>query len=107
MDQQHVFHGFQCGEKEQWSLLSDQIVGVNSRLLQEALQSLEQPANRQVNVPIQSLFFPLSRFGKCCCALYKTKFSVKPFNFRFFLLVSLTVFVGLPYILLIIELSYI
>lgn len=46
MDQQHVFHGFQCGEKEQWSLLSDQIVGVNSRLLQEALQSLEQPANR-------------------------------------------------------------
>lgn len=46
MDQQHVFHGFQCGEKEQWSLLSDQIVGVNSRLLQDALQSLEQPANR-------------------------------------------------------------
>ncbi|XP_004504243.1 uncharacterized protein [Cicer arietinum] len=43
MDQKHVFHGFQCGEKEQWSLLSDQIVGVNSRLLQEALQSFEQP----------------------------------------------------------------
>jgi len=63
MDQQHVFQGFQCGEKEQWSLLSDQIVGVNSRLLQDALQSLEQPANRQVNVPIQSSFFPLSRLG--------------------------------------------
>jgi hypothetical protein len=49
MDQQHVFHGYQCGEKEQWSLLSDQIVGVNSRLLQDALQSLqslEQPAKR-------------------------------------------------------------
>nr|BAE71246.1 hypothetical protein [Trifolium pratense] len=46
MDQQHVFHGYQCGEKEQWSLLSDQIVGVNSRLLQDALQSLQQPAKR-------------------------------------------------------------
>jgi hypothetical protein len=46
MDQQHVFHGYQCGEKEQWSLLSDQVVGVNSRLLQDALQSLEQPAKR-------------------------------------------------------------
>jgi hypothetical protein len=49
MDQQHVFHGYQCGEKEQWSLLSDQIVGVNSRLLQDALQSLqslEQPAKK-------------------------------------------------------------
>ncbi|KAK7359155.1 hypothetical protein VNO77_01102 [Canavalia gladiata] len=46
MEQQHVFHGFQCGEKDQWSLLSDQIVDVNSKLLQEALQSLEQPAKR-------------------------------------------------------------
>ncbi|KAI5384817.1 hypothetical protein KIW84_071706, partial [Lathyrus oleraceus] len=46
MDQRHVFHGFQCGEKEQCSLLSDQIVGVNSRLLQDALQSLEQPSKR-------------------------------------------------------------
>ncbi|KAJ1396452.1 Nucleotide-diphospho-sugar transferase [Sesbania bispinosa] len=46
MMQQHVFHGFQYGEKEQWSLLSNQIVGVNSKLLQEALQSLEQPAKR-------------------------------------------------------------
>ncbi|KAK7318887.1 hypothetical protein RJT34_03594 [Clitoria ternatea] len=46
MEQQHVFHGYQYGEKDQWSLLSDQIVGVNSKLLQEALQSLEQPAKR-------------------------------------------------------------
>ncbi|XP_058731631.1 uncharacterized protein LOC131603351 [Vicia villosa] len=46
MDQQHVFHGFQCGKKEERSLLNDQIVGVNSRLLQDVLQSLEQPAKR-------------------------------------------------------------
>ncbi|XP_020208904.1 uncharacterized protein LOC109793843 [Cajanus cajan] len=46
MEQQHVFHGFQYGEKDQWSLLSNQIVGLNSKLLQEALQSLEQPAKR-------------------------------------------------------------
>ncbi|KAL3020602.1 hypothetical protein AAZX31_05G153300 [Glycine max] len=46
MEQKHVFHGFQYGEKDQWSLLSDQIVGVNSKLLQEALQSLERPAKR-------------------------------------------------------------
>ena len=50
MEQQHVFHGLRYGEKEQRSLLSDQIVGVNSKLLQEALQSLEQPAKRQVSV---------------------------------------------------------
>lgn len=50
MEQEHVFHGFRYGEKEQWSLLKDQIVGVNSKLLQEALQSLEQPAKRQVNM---------------------------------------------------------
>lgn len=50
MEQQHVFHGLRYGEKEQRSLLSDQIVGVNSKLLQEALQSLQQPAKRQVNV---------------------------------------------------------
>jgi len=50
MEQKHIFHGFQYGEKDQWSLLSDQIVGVNSKLLQEALQSLERPAKRQVNI---------------------------------------------------------
>uniref|UniRef100_A0A151UGW7 Ribosome maturation factor rimM n=1 Tax=Cajanus cajan TaxID=3821 RepID=A0A151UGW7_CAJCA len=50
MEQQHVFHGFQYGEKDQWSLLSNQIVGLNSKLLQEALQSLEQPAKRQWKV---------------------------------------------------------
>ncbi|RDX63807.1 rimM [Mucuna pruriens] len=47
MEQQHVFHGYQYGEKDQWSLLSDQIVSINSKLLLEALQSLERPAKRQ------------------------------------------------------------
>jgi len=55
MEQQHVFHGYQHGEKDQWSLLSDQIVGVNSKLLQEALQSLERPAKRQANMTITTM----------------------------------------------------
>ncbi|XP_016191296.1 uncharacterized protein LOC107632144 isoform X2 [Arachis ipaensis] len=46
MEQQHVFHGLRYGEKEQRRLLSEQIVDVNSKLLQEALQSLEQPIKR-------------------------------------------------------------
>ncbi|EPS60386.1 hypothetical protein M569_14417, partial [Genlisea aurea] len=37
MDQKHVFHGFRCGDKYQKSLLADQIVSLNSRLLQQAL----------------------------------------------------------------------
>ncbi|XP_019461426.1 PREDICTED: uncharacterized protein LOC109360772 [Lupinus angustifolius] len=46
IEQQHVFHGLRYGEKEQRSLLSDQIVGVNTKLLQEALQGLQQPTKR-------------------------------------------------------------
>ncbi|CAK9140137.1 unnamed protein product [Ilex paraguariensis] len=46
MEQQHVFHGFRFGEKAQTSLLADQIVGVNSRLLQHALQNIEIPSKR-------------------------------------------------------------
>ncbi|KAL6991373.1 Nucleotidyltransferase [Sarracenia purpurea var. burkii] len=41
MEQQHVFHGFRFGEKAQRSLLSDQIVRINSKLLQQALQNIE------------------------------------------------------------------
>ncbi|GMH15494.1 hypothetical protein Nepgr_017335 [Nepenthes gracilis] len=41
MDQQHVFHGFRFGEKFQRSLLAHQIVSVNSKLLQQALQNIE------------------------------------------------------------------
>lgn len=46
MEQQHVFHGFRYGEKEQRNLLADQIVTVNSKLLQEALQNSGKPAKR-------------------------------------------------------------
>ncbi|KAM4101115.1 hypothetical protein ACJW30_05G118900 [Castanea mollissima] len=46
MEQQHVFHGFRFGEKAQTSLLAEQIVGVNSNLLQLALQNIEIPSKR-------------------------------------------------------------
>ncbi|XP_062163262.1 uncharacterized protein LOC133870204 isoform X3 [Alnus glutinosa] len=46
MGQQHVFHGFRFGEKAQTSLLADQIVGVNSKLLQQALQNIDVPSKR-------------------------------------------------------------
>ncbi|XP_041027992.1 uncharacterized protein LOC121267962 isoform X1 [Juglans microcarpa x Juglans regia] len=46
MEQQHVFHGFRSGEKAQGRLLADQIVGVNSKLLQHALQNIEIPSKR-------------------------------------------------------------
>lgn len=55
MEQKHVFQGYHHGEKDQWSLLSDQIVSVNSKLLEEALQSLERPAKRQVNMTITTM----------------------------------------------------
>ncbi|KAH6825580.1 hypothetical protein C2S53_017552 [Perilla frutescens var. hirtella] len=41
MEQQHVFHGFRDGEKDQRSLLANQIVNVNSKLLHQALQNIE------------------------------------------------------------------
>lgn len=41
LEQQHVFDGFRHGRKSQASLLADQIVTVNSKLLQQALQSIE------------------------------------------------------------------
>ncbi|KAL7212636.1 hypothetical protein ACSBR2_015340 [Camellia fascicularis] len=46
LEQKHVFHGFRYGEKAQRSLLADQIVGVNSKLLQQALQNIEIPSKR-------------------------------------------------------------
>lgn len=46
MEQKHVFDGFRYGEKAQGSLLGDQIVGVNSQLLQVALRSIETPTDR-------------------------------------------------------------
>ncbi|KAF8018919.1 hypothetical protein BT93_H3726 [Corymbia citriodora subsp. variegata] len=46
LEQQHVFHGFRYGDKTQTSLLADQIVGVNSTLLQQALQSIDLSSQR-------------------------------------------------------------
>ncbi|GAB4831560.1 hypothetical protein Ancab_005572 [Ancistrocladus abbreviatus] len=46
MGQQHVFHGFRFGEKSQRNLLADQIISVNSKLLQQALQNREMPLER-------------------------------------------------------------
>ncbi|KDP21196.1 hypothetical protein JCGZ_21667 [Jatropha curcas] len=44
MEQKHVFDGLRYGEKSQRSLLADEIVGVNSKLLQQALQNIEIPS---------------------------------------------------------------
>ncbi|KAL4563588.1 hypothetical protein LXL04_027632 [Taraxacum kok-saghyz] len=46
MDQTHVFDGFRHGEKAQGSLLAEEIVNVNSQLLQVALQTIQTPSDR-------------------------------------------------------------
>ncbi|XP_021295005.1 uncharacterized protein LOC110424697 isoform X1 [Herrania umbratica] len=46
MEQQHIFHGFRFGEKSETSLLADQILSVNSKLLQQALQNIEIASKR-------------------------------------------------------------
>lgn len=46
MEQDHIFHGFRYGEKSQRSFLADQIVNVNSMLLQHALQNMKMPYKR-------------------------------------------------------------
>ncbi|OMO82835.1 UTP--glucose-1-phosphate uridylyltransferase [Corchorus olitorius] len=46
MKQQHIFLGFRFGEKSQTSLLADQILSVNSKLLQQALQNIEIASKR-------------------------------------------------------------
>ncbi|KAL3616951.1 hypothetical protein CASFOL_039345 [Castilleja foliolosa] len=46
MKQQHVFDGLRHGEKDQKSLLANEIMTVNSKLLQQALQSIETPSTR-------------------------------------------------------------
>lgn len=45
LEQQHVFHGFRYGEKSETNLLAEQIVSVNSILLQQALKAVEMPNN--------------------------------------------------------------
>ncbi|XP_059289562.1 uncharacterized protein LOC132043085 isoform X1 [Lycium ferocissimum] len=46
MEQDHIFHGFRFGEKNQKSFLANQIVDVNSTLLQHALQNKKIPYKR-------------------------------------------------------------
>ncbi|XP_004232981.1 uncharacterized protein [Solanum lycopersicum] len=46
MEQDHIFHGFRYGEKNQRSFLANQIVDVNSILLQHALQNKKIPYKR-------------------------------------------------------------
>lgn len=46
MEQKHVFHGLRFGEKAERSLLADLIVGVNLKLLQQVLKSVETPSRR-------------------------------------------------------------
>ncbi|KAI5670765.1 hypothetical protein M9H77_11129 [Catharanthus roseus] len=43
LDQQHVFEGFRHGEKSQASLLANEIVTVNSKLLEQALHCIQMP----------------------------------------------------------------
>ncbi|KAF3450525.1 hypothetical protein FNV43_RR06610 [Rhamnella rubrinervis] len=47
IEQKHVFHGLRFGEKAQRRLLADQIAGVNSKLLQQALQNIEISSERR------------------------------------------------------------
>ncbi|KAL3833586.1 hypothetical protein ACJIZ3_008322 [Penstemon smallii] len=54
MEQQHVFDGFRHGEKEQTRLLANQIVTLNSKLLQQALPYIETPCARHNLVQILS-----------------------------------------------------
>ncbi|KAK4440117.1 60S ribosomal protein L32-1 [Sesamum alatum] len=46
MEQEHVLHGFRYGDKDQRGLLANQIVTVNPKLLQQALQTIEIPLTR-------------------------------------------------------------
>lgn len=45
LEQQHIFHGLQYGEKSQKNLLAEEITCVNLNLLQQALQAIEKPIN--------------------------------------------------------------
>ncbi|XP_077226833.1 16S rRNA processing protein RimM family isoform X2 [Tasmannia lanceolata] len=46
MGQQHVLQGFSFGEKAQKSLLANQIVGINFKLLQQAIHNINMPSPR-------------------------------------------------------------
>ncbi|KAJ4845049.1 hypothetical protein Tsubulata_010844 [Turnera subulata] len=46
MEQKHVFDGLRYGEKSQRSLLANEILGINSKLLRRALENMEIPSKR-------------------------------------------------------------
>ncbi|XP_061960204.1 uncharacterized protein LOC133681112 [Populus nigra] len=46
MEQKHVFDGLRYGDKSKRGLLADQIVGVNSKLLQQALENIKISSKR-------------------------------------------------------------
>jgi hypothetical protein len=46
MEQKHVFDGLRYGDKSKRGLLADQIVGGNSKLLQQALENIEISSKR-------------------------------------------------------------
>ncbi|CAA7014452.1 unnamed protein product [Microthlaspi erraticum] len=50
LEQKHVFDGLRFGEKSQRNLLAENIVDVNSTLLQKALQSIENSSKKRWNV---------------------------------------------------------
>uniref|UniRef100_A0A7N1A3Z8 16S rRNA processing protein RimM n=4 Tax=Kalanchoe fedtschenkoi TaxID=63787 RepID=A0A7N1A3Z8_KALFE len=45
LEQQHVFHGFRHGEKDQRDVLADQIVGLNTKLFQQAMRNISEPGS--------------------------------------------------------------
>lgn len=46
MGQEHILQGLSFGDKAQKSLLANQIVGINLKLLQQAIQTIDTPYNR-------------------------------------------------------------
>ncbi|OVA02076.1 UTP--glucose-1-phosphate uridylyltransferase [Macleaya cordata] len=49
MEQKHVFDGLRFGDKAQKSLLADQIVGINFKLFQQAMQNTGMPSMSRWN----------------------------------------------------------
>ncbi|CAM8924222.1 unnamed protein product [Rhodiola kirilowii] len=45
LEQQHVFHGFRHGEKDQRDCLADEIVGLNTKLFQQAMRNISEPGS--------------------------------------------------------------
>ncbi|PIA41407.1 hypothetical protein AQUCO_02200075v1 [Aquilegia coerulea] len=46
MEQKHIFHGLQFGEKAEKTLLADHIVNINFKLFQQAMQNFETVSTR-------------------------------------------------------------